>query len=584
MKSKLVYLLLFTACTLLFLFFLPKTYAHFTDTKTINSTLSLLKQTFKLNDLFVSLKTLNETKIVDIQLESQSTLTSDVYLGKESNPWSDYVTLKFPTRLTMNQNHTKFTGQIEVKKIKELPANFPKQLKITIPIFLDNTLSIPIATASINITNQEDALAQWPDEALFKGESYYLTNTLYYVSDPNFILLNQPTLYLSSDIDSPLDQATVDNLFAHKVKTNNGTYFNVSTSFVPKKGFKIKLLSAEKPTNEQPSQLHIEQTAYTKYMVIGSDKLSIRQFTLASDLAINNLAIKTDTTIQTNPDRTTLSFSSIVNNSSLTAANIADMNPDLSWNLTNQNEFSLSVHSTNIMIQQLTTRTGSTGFLQLINTKTNQVLLTRALVSTQLDEILPTRFNQARLQKKYTIQKAGIETVELRTPSEISYKAPYYEVPLYFNVSQNDPLNQSSSFSLQLDGDFSTVPIKQSRSNDGTLLNFTLYLTPQQLQKDGFNFSLQRAATTKDDSRFIYNDYISLSSIRPKNTKSIRVESVQEIKQTETPASSSKQNETSSVKNEPTPSTTDAITDTSQVTSTQEETTTETTQTSLEIP
>ncbi|MGM0183127.1 hypothetical protein [Enterococcus sp. AZ102] len=584
MKSKLVYLLLFTTCTLLFLSFLPKTYAYFNDTKTINSTLTLHKPTLKLNDLFVSLKTLNETKTVDIQLESQTTLTSDVYLGKESNPWSDYITLKFPKRLTVNQDRTKFTGQIEIKKIKELPENHPKELKITIPIFLDHTLSVPIATASINITNQEDELAQWPDETLFKGEPYYLTNTLYYVSDPNFILLNQPTLYLSSDIDSPLDQTTVDKLFAHKIKTNNGTYFNVSTSFVPKKGFKVTLLGVEKSTNDQPSQVHIEQTMYTKYMVIGSDKLSIRQFAFASDLAINNLAMKTDTTIQTNPDRTTLSFSSIVNNSSLTAANISDMNPDLSWALTNSHDFSLSIHTTNIAIQQLTTRSGNTGSLQLINTKTNQVLLTRALVSTQLDETLPTRFTQARLQKKYTIQKAGIETVELRTPSEISYKAPYYEVPLYFNISQNDPLNQSSSFSLQLDGEFSTVPIKESRSNNGTLLNFTLYFTPQQLQKEGFNFSLQRAATAKDDSRFIYSDYISLSSIRPKNTKSVRVEPVQETKQTETSTSSSKENETSPAQTEPTPSTTDAMTATSQVTSTQEETTSETIQTSLEIP
>lgn len=424
--------------------------------------------------------------------------------------------------------NTQFSGNVQIKKIKELPKNIPQQLTISVPIFVDTQLRIKLTTLQITFSNEVDSNADWPSSDSFT-DNYSLTNTAYYIKNKTngLRLVNRPTLFLKSKKAlSSEQQKTVDEFFSHKVKTDNSNlYFKTKTTYIPDKGFKIELLDFESSTQDTtPTQIHVEWSDYNDYLVIPAEKNAIRQLVLSTDLQLDTVDIKKDTSIQTTVNNQVITFASIVNKNSIAEANLSDIKSNLSWQIENTNDFTLSSINTNqLSLRQIDPKKPTSTNLKLIDINTKEIYLERILISTTLDSDLLTKFDTATYRKIYSINKENIQSAEMRIDSNrIVYQAPYYQIPIYFKVEQPKKTDRSSSFSLSLDGEFATAPITQERSVDGNVLKFTLFLTPQQYNENGFNFSLYRATSLEADSKFINNTYIKLSDIKPTQKNSTR--------------------------------------------------------------
>ncbi|MHC9001580.1 hypothetical protein [Enterococcus bulliens] len=527
MKSKLFYLLLLIVCIFLFSISGRYTYAYFTDSKTIDTALSLHNPVTKVTPLNVNVKTLGQSQTQIVKLTNQTPLKSEIYLGTITNPWAEFIELSLPKTLLADEMNTQFSGNVQIKKIKELPKNISQQLTISVPIFIDTQLRIKLTTLQITVSNEIDSNADWPSSDAFT-DNYSLTNTAYYIKNKTngLSLVNRPTLFLKSKKSlSSEQQKTVDELFSHKVKTDSNLYFKTKTAYIPDKGFKIQLLDFESSTQDTtPTQIHVEWSDYNDYLVIPAEKNAIRQLVLSTDLQLDTVDLKKDTSIQTTVNNQVIAFASIVNKNSIAEANLSDIKSNLSWQIENINDFTLSSVNTNqLSLRQMDTKKSTSTNLKLIDLNTKEIYLDRVLISTALDSDLLTKFDTAIYRKIHSINKENIQSAEMRIDSNrIVYQAPYYQIPIYFKVDQPKKTDKSSSFSLSLDDEFATAPVTQARSADGNVLKFTLFLTPQQYNKTGFKFSLYRATSLEADSKFINNTYISLSDIKPTQKNSTR--------------------------------------------------------------
>lgn len=484
MRSKLVYLLLLFSGMLLFAYSTNKTYAYFTDQKSVANTLQLTKLTVSSKASTVHLQTLNETKTDTLELTSRLPLRSIIYLGAVANPWSDYIQLTLPKTLEPNSNKTTFTNTLAIKKIKEFPTNAPKTLQLTIPIFIDTQLKIKISSITLTISNTPDESGTWPSEDKFQNQNYYLTETLYYTQQH---ILNTPSLFVkyTGAVDDP-STASLQEIFTHKIKLGDSYLKLKDVQYFPKQGFRFLLAEPDTPTTFMLGQTYTFHFDYTEVTKIEGYKNkidyfnipeAIATFTLASNLSLNENNELTQNVLLTRTQGIAYQFASYTNS---TTAKVASLDPQqYSWQVADTKNFAVEkTNPTNVIVRQLTSLPNQNTTLSLIRRSDNTIVFSQMIRSVSLDDAIEMQFNQSDTQEFLHQEIAG-QSVLSQSSYVFVAKIDYahttrepnaYTIPIYFKITGSGLLSQHGTFSLVDKNESLNSPHLKTLTNGNTLV------------------------------------------------------------------------------------------------------------------
>lgn len=484
MRSKLVYLLLLFSGMLLFAYSTNKTYAYFTDQKSVANTLQLTKLTVSSKASTVHLQTLNETKTDTLELTSRLPLRSIIYLGAVANPWSDYIQLTLPKTLEPNSNKMTFTNTLAIKKIKEFPTNAPKTLQLTIPIFIDTQLKIKISSITLTISNTPDESGTWPSEDKFQNQNYYLTETLYYTQQH---ILNTPSLFVkyTGAVDDP-STASLQEIFTHKIKLGDSYLKLKDVQYFPKQGFRFLLAEPDTPTTFMLGQTYTFHFDYTEVTKIEGYKNkidyfnipeAIATFTLASNLSLNENNELTQNVLLTRTQGIAYQFASYTNS---TTAKVASLDPQqYSWQVADTKNFAVEkTNPTNVIVRQLTSLPNQNTTLSLIRRSDNTIVFSQMIRSVSLDDAIEMQFNQSDTQE-FLHQEISGQSVLSQSSYVFVAKIDYahttrepnaYTIPIYFKITGSGLLSQHGTFSLVDKNESLNSPHLKTLTNGNTLV------------------------------------------------------------------------------------------------------------------
>lgn len=529
MRSKLFYLLLLIVCMFLFSISGRYTYAYFTDKKTVAFELKFAKLEVNADPLTINTQKINEVHSTPFLITNKTPLQSDLFIDSKqiSNSWSDYYSVTLPTVLVSKENKTVFTGNISVKKIKELPDNLPQSIKLTVPVFIDKQLNIQITTLTVTINNQKDLSENFPSDQQFQGNPYYLQETFLYTEHH---LLNTPTLFVK--YTGPINDTSptfLRQLFKNKMKIDNDCSLNIQDAqYIANKGFRLVLSEPETPltfTIGHNYTFHFYETNISgdndkiSYFAIPN---SVFAFTLASNLSLNNNNEIKNTTLLTRNQSIPYSF--VQYNNSISPAKNAVLNVDhYSWEVEDTSQFSVDAfNASQVFIRQRTNQPDKETTLKLVRKADNTILFAQKIRSVLIDETIPSNFEN-NLAKEFLngtrtggnpLSNSGYHYSGKVDYSKITETTNGYFIPVYFKLEGFGLLSQHATF-LVLEDDKNNAntavslyqdskKVTLSYSNSSEYVKLILYVDKLKL-------------TSSDDNSYLLNWPYSIDSSILKN-------------------------------------------------------------------
>lgn len=478
MKGKLYWFVaLIGGCALFLLSPLYGTYAYFTDTKTIDTALTLKLLSVTTNDVKIDTNKLNTTVTGDVTA-TVSGFNGEVNLSlaDDATKWEDYFSIELPM-LTNGQSQ-----QIKVTKKKNLPASYNGALTLTIhdTVKLSDGSDVIVGSSTLTIQDTEDTSEEWPSDDKFT-DGYYVAQELYYSQLNGFKTIVPAVIYLaytdSFSTESALNQY-IEALKNSFVDQSNQT---ISIKYIEKKGFKI-IISAT-------SYSYIKFNKNQQYNVVSKSLLKTESFYLPimkellfnSDFAFNNSGVKLDTSIYTRSTGVTLNYATQKESSEKILATLSNLSNYATWQVSDTNNFTITAQSdTSVTIKQNSSSGDKTATLQLVSKSDKTVLFKRQIVSV----------NEEEIQSVYESLASQVGVTDEKTfigESKISFTLKYqsdgitvnngeYSVPVYVKFSKSGWIAENlSTFSVvSKNSDFSIDKSQISFSKDTNYMKFII--------------------------------------------------------------------------------------------------------------
>jgi len=465
MKGKLYWFVaLIGGCALFLLSPLYGTYAYFTDTKTIDTALTLKLLSVTTNDVTITTNKLNTTVTGDVTA-TVSGFNGEVNLSlaDDATKWEDYFSIELPT-LTNGQSQ-----QIKVTKKKNLPASYNGALTLTIhdTVKLSDGSDVIVGSSTLTIEDEEyisEDNEEWPSDDKFQ-KGYYVAQELYYSQLNGFKTIVPAVIYLaytdSFSTESALNQY-IEALKNSFVDQSNQT---IAIKYIANKGFKI--------TVSATSYSYIKFNKNQQYNVVSKSLLKTESFYLPimkellfnSDFAFYNSGVKLDTSIYTRSTGVTLNYATQKESSEKILATLSNLSSYATWQVSDTNNFTITAQSdTSVTIKQNSSSGGKTAMLQLVSKSDQTVLFERQIVSVN-EEATETLKNEYEVMAKIetsTMSTAVLKevtgtssittTVKYNTTVKLVGNGKYYAIPIIFKITndQGGPVKGFSTFDFAI--------------------------------------------------------------------------------------------------------------------------------------
>ncbi len=465
MKGKLYWFVaLIGGCALFLLSPLYGTYAYFTDTKTIDTALTLKLLSVTTNDVTITTNKLNTTVTGDVTA-TVSGFNGEVNLSlaDDATKWEDYFSIELPT-LTNGQSQ-----QIKVTKKKNLPASYNGALTLTIhdTVKLSDGSVVIVGSSTLVIKDTEDTSEEWPSDDKFQN-NYFISQKIYFTTDTNgyYQQVNDGVIYIK--YTGTLSNANIEKLKTGFTLDVSGTKYqlDVDIKVFAGKGFKVVLKKLKKSTVVNGDSLYLHMDGIKNDLTyIGFGRFAFR-FLLNSDFAFNKSGVKLDTSIYTRSTGVTLNYATQEDSGSVkTLATLSNLSNYATWQVSDTNNFTITAQSdTSVTIKQNSSSGGKTAMLQLVSKSDQTVFFERQIVSVneEATETLKNEYEVIAKTETSTMSTAVLKevtgtssitaTVKYNTTVKLVGNGKYYAIPIIFKITndQGGPVKGFSTFDFAI--------------------------------------------------------------------------------------------------------------------------------------
>ncbi|MFR4286182.1 MAG: hypothetical protein ACLUQ0_00845 [Enterococcus italicus] len=461
MKGKLYWFVaLIGGCALFLMSPLYGTYAYFTDTKTIDTALTLKLLSVTTNDVKITTNKLNTTVTGDVTA-TVSGFNGEVSLSladDDATKWKDYFSIELPT-LTNGQSQ-----QIKVTKIKNLPASYNGALTLTIHdmVKLSDGSDVIVGSSTLVIKDTEDTSEEWPSDDKFQN-NYFISQKIYFTTDTNgyYQQVNDGVIYIN--YTGTLSDDDVEKLKTGFTLDVSGTKYqlDVDIKVFAGKGFKVVLKKLKDSPMVKEDSLYLHMGGIKDGLgYIGFGRFAFR-FLLNSDFGFNNSGVKLDTSIYTRSAGVVLNYATQQDSGGAkTLATLSNLPNYATWRVSDTDNFAITAQSdTSVIIKQNSSNGGKSATLQLVSKSDNKtVLFERQIVSVN-EEVTETLKNEyeamtaispntiySYLLKEVTGASSITATARYNTTVKLVDNGKYYAIPIIFKIT-NEQGGQVKGFS-----------------------------------------------------------------------------------------------------------------------------------------